>query len=62
MAVNVSNRKPNMKNLVSHAKNTTKKKQALNTQVYRLENGKKVRVSNKELRTIKKADKVKDIA
>ncbi len=61
MAVNVTSRKPNFKNTRSHALNATRKKQGLNLQVVRLDNGEKVRVSNKELRTAKKASKVKDI-
>ncbi len=56
MAVNISARKPNFKNLRSHAKNKTSKKQGLNLQVVRLENGEKVRVSVKELRTLQKED------
>lgn len=54
MAVNISARKPNFKNLRSHAKNKTSKKQGLNLQVVRLENGEKVRASVKELRTLQK--------
>jgi len=54
MAINASNRKPNVKNLRSHALNTTKKKQKLNLQVIKLDDGSKVRVSTKELRTMKK--------
>lgn len=55
MAKNESGRKPNVKNLRSHALNSTKKKQKLNLQVVTLENGEKVRVSTKEIRTMKKA-------
>lgn len=58
MAVNVSNRKPNRKNLRSHALNATKKKQGLNLVVVRDVNGKKYRISAKELRTLKKDQKV----
>ncbi len=54
MAINVSNRKPNIKNLRSHALNTSKKKQKLNLQVIKLDDGSKVRISAKELRTMKK--------
>lgn len=60
MAVNVTSRKPNFKNKRSHALNASRKKQGLNLQVVRLESGERVRVSNKELRTVKKAVKVKD--
>ena len=54
MAKNLSNRKPNIKNLRSHALNSTKKKQGLNLQVVSLDDGKKVRVSTKEARNMKK--------
>jgi ribosomal protein L28 len=57
MATNVTERKPNVKNLRSHARNATKKKQGLNLQVHKLENGKKVRISNKEKRDILKDKK-----
>lgn len=56
MATNVTARKPNFKNLRSHARNKTSKKQGLNLQVVRLESGERVRVSAKELRTLKKED------
>ena len=58
MAVNVSNRKPNFKNIRSHAFNATKKKQGLNLVVVRDVNGKKYRVSAKELRTLKKDQQI----
>lgn len=54
MAVNVSNRKGNVKNQRSHALNATKKRQKLNLQVHRLEDGTKVRLSTKEKRTLLK--------
>ena len=57
MAVNVSNRRGNVKNLRSHALNATKKRQNVNLQVYRLEDGSKVRLSTKEIRTLKKQEK-----
>ncbi len=57
MAVNISKRKGNIKNLRSHAMNATKTKQNLNLQVYRLEDGTKVRLSTKEIRTLKKNEK-----
>ena len=47
MAVNVTTRKDNVKNMRSHALNATKKRQDLNLQVYRLEDGTKVRLSTK---------------
>ena len=58
MAVNVSNRKPNFKNIRYHALNSTKKKQGLNLVVVRDVNGKKYRVSAKELRTLKKDQQI----
>ena len=57
MAVNVTTRKDNVKNMRSHALNATKKRQHLNLQVYRLEDGTKVRLSTKEIRTLKKNEK-----
>lgn len=59
MAINISNRKPNLnKRIRSHALNTTNSTQALNLQVIRLEDGTKVRISAKEARTLRKAEKV----
>ena len=57
MAVNVSKRVSNVKNLRSHAKNATKSKQKLNLQVHKLEDGKKARLSTKEKRTLLKNQK-----
>ena len=57
MAVNVTTRKDNVKNMRSHALNATKKRQDLNLQVYRLGDGTKVRLSTKEIRTLKKNEK-----
>ncbi len=57
MAVNVSTRKGNVKNKRSHALNATKTRQNLNLQVYRLDDGSKVRLSTKEKRTMLKNDK-----
>ena len=57
MAINVTTRKDNVKNIRSHALNATKKRQNLNLQVYRLEDGTKVRLSAKEIRTLKKNEK-----
>ena len=59
MAVNISNRRPNLrKRLRSHALNTTNSTQKLNLQVVRLEDGTRVRISSKEARALRKADKV----
>ena len=57
MAINISGRKGNIKNIRSHALNATKAKQSINLQVYRLEDGTKVRLSTKEIRTLKKNEK-----
>lgn len=57
MAKNESNRKPNVKNIRSKALNSTKKMQKLNLQVVTLENGEKVKLSNKEIRNMKKTSK-----
>ncbi|MBQ2639863.1 MAG: 50S ribosomal protein L28 [Bacilli bacterium] len=57
MAVNASQRKGNVKNMRSHAMNATKKRQKLNLQVHRLEDGTKVRISTKEKRTLLKGQK-----
>lgn len=61
MAINISSRKPNKsKRLRSHALNTTNSVQKLNLQVVRLEDGTKVRISAKEARTLRKAEKIND--
>ncbi len=57
MAVNMSKRKGNVKNIRSHALNATKSRQKVNLQVYRLEDGTKVRYSTKEIRTLNKNEK-----
>ena len=57
MAKNESSRKPNVKNIRSKALNSTKKMQKLNLQVVTLENGEKVKLSNKEIRNMKKENK-----
>ena len=57
MAVNISKRVGNVKNMRSHALNATKSRQKLNLQVVRLEDGTKVRLSTKEIRTLKKNEK-----
>lgn len=57
MAVNVTSRTGNVKNTRSHALNATKKRQKLNLQVVRLDDGSKVRMSTKEKRTLLKNDK-----
>lgn len=59
MAVNVTNKKPLKANKRSHALNTTKRKQNLNLQIERLEDGTKVRLTTREKRTLKKGEKTK---
>lgn len=55
MAINVSNRKPNSSaRKRSHALNTTNRNQKLNLQVVRLEDGRRVRVTTREKRTLLK--------
>ena len=57
MAKDLTNRKPNVKKLRSHALNATKKKQGLNLQVVRLEDGTRIRISTKDKRTLLKNQK-----
>lgn len=57
MAVNISKRVGNVKNQRSHALNSTKTRQKLNLQVYRLDDGTKTRISAKEKRTLLKNQK-----
>ena len=57
MAVNITTRKDNVKNIRSHALNATKKRQKVNLQVYRLDDGSKVRLSVKEIRDLNKQKK-----
>ena len=54
MAVNVSKRNGNVKNIRSHALNSTKKRQKVNLQTVKID-GKKKRLSASEIRTMKKA-------
>lgn len=62
MAVKVSGKKPLFGNKRSHALNATRKKQGVNLQVVKLEDGTKVRVSARELRTARKDQKVKEVS
>ena len=57
MASNLTARKPLTANSRSHALNATKRKQKLNLQPYKLDNGQTVRLSRKEIRTSKKFKK-----
>ena len=54
MATNVSNRTGNVKNLRSHPLRANKKRQKLNLQIVRTEDGRKVRMSTKEKRELLK--------
>ena len=62
MAVKVSSKKPLFGNKRSHALNATRKKQGVNLQVVRLEDGTKVRVSARELRTARKDQKIEEVS
>ena len=62
MAVNVSRKKPLFGNKRSHALNATRKKQGVNLQVVTLEDGTKVRLSAREIRTSRKNDKVEEVS
>ena len=62
MAVNVSRKKPLFGNKRSHALNSTRKKQGVNLQVVTLEDGTKVRLSAREIRTSRKNDKVEKVS
>lgn len=54
MAKRVTTRKGLSGNNRSHALNATKKTQKINLQKVKLDNGKSVRISTRELRTLKK--------
>lgn len=58
MAVKVTNKKPLFGNRRSHSCKATRHAQKPNLQVVTLENGLKVRMTARELRTIKKNDKL----
>ena len=59
MAINVTGRKPNCKaRNRSHELNKTNRKQKLNLQIVRLNDGRRVRISSKEKRAIFKDEKV----
>ena len=61
MAVKVTNKKPLFGNKRSHALNATRKKQGVNLQTVRLEDGTRVRVSARELRTARKDEKIEEV-
>lgn len=60
MAVNVTSKKPLFGNKRSHALNATRKKQGVNLQTVTLEDGTKVRLSAREIRTMRKNEKIAD--
>ncbi len=60
MAKKVTTKKPLFGNTRSHALNATRKKQKVNLQAITLEDGTKVRVSARELRTLRKNVRLKD--
>lgn len=60
MAVNVTKKKPLFGNKRSHALNATRKKQGVNLQTITLEDGTKVRLSAREIRTMRKNEKVEE--
>ncbi len=57
MAVKATTKKPLRGNDRSHALNTSKRARKLNLQVYRLEDGTKIRLTAREIRTIRKVEK-----
>ncbi len=59
MAVKVTGRRPSFGNLRSHSLRATRHKQNLNLQVVRLEDGTKVRLTTREMRTLRKSEKNK---
>ncbi len=54
MAIKVTNKKPLSGNKRSHALNATKMQQKPNLQIVRLEDGTKVRMSAREIRSFRK--------
>ena len=62
MAVNVTKKKPLFGNKRSHALNATRKKQGVNLQTITLEDGTKVRLSAREIRTMRKNEKVTKVS
>lgn len=61
MSVSITSKKPLFGNKRSHALNATRKKQGVNLQVVTLEDGTKVRLSAREIRTSRKNEKVEKI-
>ena len=57
MAKKVTSKKPLTGNSRSHALNATKRQQKPNLQVIRLEDGTRIRMSAREIRSLRKQDK-----
>ena len=57
MAIKVTSKKPLNGNSRSHALNATKRQQKPNLQVIRLEDGTRIRMSAREIRSLRKQDK-----
>lgn len=57
MAVKLTSKKPMFGNNRSHALNATRRSQKPNLQTVTLDNGLKVKLSARELKTLKKAEK-----
>ncbi len=62
MAVKVTNKKPLFGNKRSHALNATRKKQGVNLQTVRLEDGTRIRMSARELRTTRKDANIEEVS
>ncbi len=58
MAIKVTNKKPLTGNSRSHALNATKKQQKPNLQVIKLADGTKIRMSAREIRNLRKKEKL----
>ena len=57
MAIKVKRKKPLTGNSRSHALNATKRQQKPNLQVIRLEDGTRIRMSAREIRSLRKQEK-----
>ncbi len=60
MAINVSNKRPLKGRDRSHALNTSNRARKVNLQVYKTADGTKVRLSAREIRTLRKNETVKE--
>ena len=58
MAIKVTNKKPLTGNSRSHALNATKKQQKPNLKVIKLADGTKIRMSAREIRNLRKKEKL----